>query len=74
MGRKPLALASVAVARTQAEVEQPVMSRVSTRRETRWLTSGVPAKALAWSLMTTVSPGSGLSRSSISQARRSHLR
>ena len=35
---------------TQALVEQPVMSSVSTRASIRWPTSGVPAKALAYSL------------------------
>ena len=74
IGRRPRLLASVAVARTQALVEQPVMSRVSTRRSTRRPISGVPAKALACSLAMTYSPGWERTRSSISQARRSHLR
>ena len=42
IGRRPRLLASVAVARTQALVEQPVIRSVSTRRAIRWPTKGVP--------------------------------
>ena len=60
--------------RTQALVEQPVMSSVSTRRPSRWPTNAVPAKALACSLWMTYSPASGATRASMAQARWSHLR
>ena len=55
-------------------VEQPVMSSVSTPCRSKWPTSGVPAKALACSLGSTISVGSGRTRSSISTARRSQAR
>ena len=59
---------------TQALVEQPVISKVSMRWLTRWPIRAVPAKALACSLYTMYSLGSGCKRSSISQARRSQRR
>src|SRR5438270_412085 len=74
IGRSWWLLASVAVALTQALVEQPVISSVSTRWPIRWPTSVVLAKALACSLAMTSSVGSGATRWSMSQARRSQTR
>lgn len=61
MGMKPCWQASVAVARTQPEVETPVTRSVSTPCAVSVEASDVPKKALAYCFVTTSSVGSGVS-------------
>jgi hypothetical protein len=58
-GRKPELSASMAVARTQPDVETPVTTTVSTPAACSVEASEVPKKAEAYCLTTTGSPGPG---------------
>jgi hypothetical protein len=68
-GRKPNCNASTAVARTQPEVDAPVMMRVSTPAAVRRLERPVPKKPEANSLFRTGSVPLGAMRGSISAQR-----
>jgi hypothetical protein len=68
MGRKPFCTASTAVARTQPDVVQPVMIRVSARRFISREARSVPKKQDAYFLTSRLSVLRMSSRSSISTA------
>ena len=59
MGRKPCCMASVALARTQPEVDTPAITAVSILAAVNVAASDVPKKAEAYCLTMTTSSGRG---------------